>query len=814
MTNKYKKRHRLIATLFLLVFFPTLIPANLFASNNGPAAPEATSFEPVDAKDMVNLASGDMSYVLPLLNVPSPEGGYPLALSNHAGIAMDQEASWVGLGWGLNPGAINRSVSGIPDDWYRSSIANIYYDAGGQNTTYTGSVGVGWQKGTYSVGLYASYSENKTFGGSTSYSTDVGVYGNIGIVGGSIGTDGASISSFGLGVNQNFKNGSTGVSVSASDNSDLNAGPGNTSVGFSLNSSQGFSSSIGGRNIKISGNAPKGNMSTSEISFDISVNIYMVNLGYGYSKIKYWQYEHNWQNYDGLLYAGDLKSYRDESTLYNHVSFDSYNSLYKLDSDSQMDNDNLSFISYDNYSVSGQGISGTITPLIYEPGTLINTPKNYTTNNYDVQYLNSINNSFTKKIDDDLNDIHFYFDNENSSYLKIPSSNWSLVWSPSLLPEEIPAPNSKIDPSNSSLFNQNTKTTIDGITYSGYNITTKRKRTGTYIETFTNQEISTNSSLIIKPENYDRTNAPAKGIGAFRITAQDGKTYHYSIPVYQHEMFTKNTDVNSDFNNRYNENMQWNPYATHWLLTAITGPDYVDVNLDNKVGNEDYGYWTAFDYGKWSDGFAWSTQVKSNDNTKFHEWGVKEIYYLDKIKTRTHTALFIKELRDDDFSYSYQIGENYNNMDVKQQRTLSYEDGKDGKKYFVGIFNNSIEKYSTPICSWIYHYAIGEFGQYIKVNQHKSLRLKEILLLKNDDVIISKSNPNAGSSNFLGQIRLHEKIFTYRVGCQNNGNIVEIDADSHTRTWQGEFYNNIYDSGDVTSLLKSRALKTINFNYS
>ena len=83
----------------------------------GPNAPEAASFEPVDASDMVNLTTGGFTYVLPLLNVPSPEGGYPIALSYHAGIAMEQEATWVGLGWSLNPGSINRSVNGYPDDW-------------------------------------------------------------------------------------------------------------------------------------------------------------------------------------------------------------------------------------------------------------------------------------------------------------------------------------------------------------------------------------------------------------------------------------------------------------------------------------------------------------------------------------------------------------------------------------------------------------------------------------------------------------------------------------------------------------------------
>lgn len=89
--REHQKHQRFIATFFLLIFFPTLVPTNLFASNNGPKAPEAASFEPVDASDMVNLATGDMSYVMPLLNVPSPEGGYPITLAYHGGIAYDME---------------------------------------------------------------------------------------------------------------------------------------------------------------------------------------------------------------------------------------------------------------------------------------------------------------------------------------------------------------------------------------------------------------------------------------------------------------------------------------------------------------------------------------------------------------------------------------------------------------------------------------------------------------------------------------------------------------------------------------------------
>ena len=73
---KVKPRHRIIAIFLTLNFLQTIFPYNvLLANNNGPVSPEASSFEPIDATDMVNLATGDLSYVLPLMNVPSPEGG-------------------------------------------------------------------------------------------------------------------------------------------------------------------------------------------------------------------------------------------------------------------------------------------------------------------------------------------------------------------------------------------------------------------------------------------------------------------------------------------------------------------------------------------------------------------------------------------------------------------------------------------------------------------------------------------------------------------------------------------------------------------
>lgn len=78
-----------------------------------PGQPEASSFKSAGTDNLVDLFTGNFSYNIPLADVD----GYPINLFYNGGITMDQEASWVGLGWNINPGNINRNVRGIPDDF-------------------------------------------------------------------------------------------------------------------------------------------------------------------------------------------------------------------------------------------------------------------------------------------------------------------------------------------------------------------------------------------------------------------------------------------------------------------------------------------------------------------------------------------------------------------------------------------------------------------------------------------------------------------------------------------------------------------------
>ena len=72
----------------------------------------------------VNEATGQLQVSIPLLVVPGLDGeGYQVNL-NYSPPSPGSHASWVGYGWNLSPGAITRSLNGIPDD-YQGDIINI-----------------------------------------------------------------------------------------------------------------------------------------------------------------------------------------------------------------------------------------------------------------------------------------------------------------------------------------------------------------------------------------------------------------------------------------------------------------------------------------------------------------------------------------------------------------------------------------------------------------------------------------------------------------------------------------------------------------
>jgi hypothetical protein len=102
----------LLFILFLLANTP------IFGQSTGPTQPEVQSFQSVEMTNMVEPATGEFQYSIPLFEI----GGYPINMNYNSQVGMEQEASCIGLGFNTTPGFIIRNVRGLPDDFKGDKI--------------------------------------------------------------------------------------------------------------------------------------------------------------------------------------------------------------------------------------------------------------------------------------------------------------------------------------------------------------------------------------------------------------------------------------------------------------------------------------------------------------------------------------------------------------------------------------------------------------------------------------------------------------------------------------------------------------------
>ena len=122
MNQKYLFYRRIALAMVGVLLYQICFPVVALALTGGPSQPEIGGFEPIGTSDMVDPFTGDFMYNIPLLDVD----GYPINLSYDADPTMDAESSWVGLGFSLSPGVLNRQMRGFPDDFKEEPITKQF----------------------------------------------------------------------------------------------------------------------------------------------------------------------------------------------------------------------------------------------------------------------------------------------------------------------------------------------------------------------------------------------------------------------------------------------------------------------------------------------------------------------------------------------------------------------------------------------------------------------------------------------------------------------------------------------------------------
>ena len=727
MLFRNRRLVRGLACFLLLETLTTLAAPSVSLAMMGPGQPEFTSYEASGSPDMVNLTTGDFTYNIPVLDVPGPERSFSLPLTYRAGIKLEQEASWVGLGWSLNAGAIARSLTGYPDD------------ANGElmKSTYNQKLTRGWNGGVPGV-LELAWDVNTGHSGSASL---------IGLVG--LGWSGGGISSGSLvGVHMD-KDGVTAnvVEMAAAAITIATLGTAGPLTAVATSAATQLGTDVG---VGVASSVLLGKASGTSGGF----NQPTVNTQKGFLHTNYWMFYNDQKSefmygslhFDDLslrtkqqpdadnpspnIYIGSSSFRQGKSpefdTRYDNTSAGTFQSspgadLYQphgTKDDYWADNSEPISIAHDDFSVMGGNVSGSIRPYRLEVGSLafpyqgIGDHHRFAAIPYlpdykvPFRYDNSLSNSYT---------YHQFTPSAATTTNVVGIEGYEQPYSPSWTGGLILR-----DPS---LYNSapRTEDARKGVVNHSVGAEANNQRKlvqGKNVRWFTNEEIlqqyqasaDGDGSLLevnhpvaqqvqvpgditgytscsdpndpyCQPQpqygnattawqnNPWRVTLPGKGIGAFAITAEDGTTYHYSLPVYHYTQFSKSyqrlkpdgvesAGTSTQTIGPRNWDQFGGGFATTWLLTAITSSDYVDRGTSGAgtlgtVDDGDWGGWVRFDYGKFASTYKWrqpylgeSYDPQSYNDASFAE-GYKETYYLNTIHTRSHTALFLKSVRND-----------------------------------------------------------------------------------------------------------------------------------------------------------------------
>lgn len=726
--NNLRSKFSVTLIMLLIVYLPT---------RSQQMVPEFSSFEDLDVTEYVDMATGDLNFNVLLLDIPGTQGSYPIQLTYKSGIGLNQRSSWIGLGFDFEPGAIYRSISQIPDDYNRNRITVTEYDPGEEIRTDIPS-------------FFERKIRRLESGFANARRTTVQ-----GLWGGGIGNPASGFSGFGsLGI------AAYDFSSTANPFNNLASGP-LAPVFYAL---QVVVPSVTFPKVGNSG------LSSWDYTFiDREEREKFLFLTTDRTAVFRWYldkvshqnaygflYEHNKITYDQTVEQGyfappfsdgssfSLKSYNRPNPLGNDRGYDSAaitSDYYQLETGTErFNNTNPVFMAHDDYIIATPFLRGQLMPMRFDNVSISssNISNRYHDNriatySYALERAETtIRPQFILK-QDQSNHFNFFTDSlfQDSQGLKFETKDVSLL-------DDLPNTTTRLlDP-----LVQATNISTNAEARQGYNNGNLSK--GCDVRWFTNQEISsglarqegfldykleTSRGFDLIVENHNSTQFTPEGIGGFMVKDKNGTTYHFSLPVYERKMSDVIERFDSESNTTLTITTDYNhPYAKKWILTAITGFDFKDDgDLEGIIDDNDHGYYIRFDYGKYSSDSYWRYPdhdgiYASNDTElKSHSFGDEQQYYLNSINTNSHTAIFLKSIRND-FQTTQNGTEKGDVMALSEIILLSnadYREFLNRKDLQYDLDNNANGEYSRNVLKVSDVYGDVEIARFI---QEKSIR--------------------------------------------------------------------------------------------
>ncbi|MEM9025018.1 MAG: hypothetical protein AAGB22_14830, partial [Bacteroidota bacterium] len=257
-------------------------------------------------------------------------------------------------------------------------------------------------------------------------------------------------------------------------------------------------------------------------------------------------------------------------------------------------------IAFDDYLVSVPGIAGTITPYRSEVGNVAlsyanSDPANgFIRRDYFAPWL--------KEGDAHYDKMGFYYKGQTANHYSHHPGNTTVasmrINSTLNNPINPSYPKMTFNLQDNNLFNASNRidSRVDG-TLKDNVLTADR-----HIRWFTNMDYQSGTAhsqgraidfLTGTARDNFRNARPEKGIGGFVVTDEQGYTYHFSLPVMRRNQVATSFDEGTPANANSSEIQ--GEYATEWLLTAVTGPDFVDNGTLGFIDGDEDGFWVVFD---------------------------------------------------------------------------------------------------------------------------------------------------------------------------------------------------------------------------